>query len=184
MRAHAASQWHSRPIHLSSSIYHRERVDLAANATGSRIQAPMGHLRIGAVPTYYWVSVDTRMTPGDDDVGRNDTLRRSMRRGERPREESETFSYYMYIQIHVRTGVPPSVVWASISHHRLPAPSGYPQTPHGSIMGLYMYGQAAHEGFYPLPAYRRPAHVLLRRGVYGPLGEGGLGSMPHRSRGV
>ena len=51
------------------------RGGLAANGTGSRIQAPVGHLRSVTLPTYWCgVSVNTRMALGDNDVGSDRTL--------------------------------------------------------------------------------------------------------------
>ena len=67
----------------------------------------MGHLWIGAVPTYCGASVDTQVALGDDEVGRWDTLRR----GERHREP-QTRSF---IQTAGGVVAPLSVVWASIT---------------------------------------------------------------------
>ena len=68
------------PVHRAEC--HQEMVVSGwhMNGTGSRIQALMSPLRSVAVPTYYGVSVGTRVALGDDDIGRWDTLRR----GERP----------------------------------------------------------------------------------------------------
>ena len=83
------------------------------------------------MPTYCGVSVDTRTAPGDDDIGRRDTLRR----GERSRI-SYTFG-------PVGAWSPLSVVWATITvfqrHpgiHRRPAVCRHgsaPQMAHGSL---------------------------------------------------
>ena len=65
-------------------------------------------------------------------------------------------------------GVPLSVVWSNITVSRR-----HPDI-HRHPTGLCMYGQAAQEGVYPLPAYRRPRPLCsTMRGVYGPLGKGG-----------
>ena len=59
-----------RSIHLSRRAASVTESYLAANGTGSRIQAPMGHVRNGAEPKNRGVSEDTRMALEDDDDGR------------------------------------------------------------------------------------------------------------------
>ena len=71
------------------------------------------------MPAYCGVSVDTQMALGDDDDGVWDTLRC----GERPRAS--------YTFVHSdRWGRGRASQCGVGHHHRLPAPYGYPQTPH------------------------------------------------------
>ena len=90
------------------------------------------------MPTYYGVSVDTRTAPGDENLGRWETLRC----GERPRAFIIDDLF-----VHVRTSggvvAPLSVVWARITapqrhpgihrHRTVCRHASIPQMAHGSL---------------------------------------------------